>query len=160
MGLMGSGKTSVGELLAQRLHRPLRDSDQDLLAERGLTASQVLERYGDRELHDWEAAHLMKALAQRPPPVVCAAASVIDRADCRRALIAPFVVWLAAPPEVLAGRFGSSAHRPRFQRDLVAMLTEQEARRGPSFAAVADLVVDVSAIRPDQAVERILQAQG
>jgi len=42
----------------------------------------------------------------------------------------------------------------------VAMLTEQETRRGPSFAAVADLVVDVSAIRPDQAVERILQAQG
>ena len=159
-GLMGTGKSSVGRLLAARLHRPLRDSDQDLRAERGLTAAQVLERYGGHDLHDWEAAHLMAALAEQPPPVVCAAASVVDRPECRKALVEPFVVWLAAPPEVLAGRFSSSAHRPRFERDLVAMLTEQEARRGPHFAAVADLVIDVSEIGPDQVVERILQAAG
>jgi len=157
---MGTGKSSVGRLLAARLHRPLRDSDRDLLAERGLTAAQVLDRYGERELHDWEAAHLTAAVTEPPPPVVCAAASVVDRSECHQALVAPFVVWLVAPAEVLAARFSSSAHRPRFKPDLEAMLTEQEARRGPHFASVADLVIDASAIGPDQVVERILRAPG
>jgi shikimate kinase len=156
---MGTGKTSVGTLLAGRLQRPLRDSDQDLLASRRLTAAQVLERHGRQDLHDWEAAHLMTALTLQPPSVVCAAASVIDRHECREALMAPFVVWLVASPEVLAGRFPSSAHRPRFHEDLVAMLAEQEAQRAPHFAAVADLVTDVTAIDPEQVVERMLKAR-
>jgi shikimate kinase len=159
VGLMGSGKTTVGRLLAERLNRPLRDSDQDLQAARELTAAQVLERFGPDDLHQWEAAHLTSALRERPAPVVAAAASVIDRLECRQALVAPFVVWLGAPPEVLARRFTSGAHRPRFSEDLVALLAEQEARRGPHFAEVADLVIDVTAIGPEQVVDLVLRAQ-
>ena len=153
---MGAGKTSVATLLAERLSRPLRDSDRDLQAGRGLTAAELLDRYGADHLHDWEAAHLLSALGDRPPPVVSAAASVIDRPACREALRSAFVVWLHAPPEVLARRFRSAGHRPRFGEDLVAMLAEQEARRAPHFAEVADVVVDVSVISPEQVVQRVL----
>jgi shikimate kinase len=157
LGLMGAGKTSVGALLAEGLGRPMRDSDADLAARHGMTASEIADRHGREYLHDLEARHLLDALGERPTPVVCAAASVVGRPDCRQALGAAYVVWLDAPPDVLADRFESGPHRPRYHADVRVMLAEQDARRRPHFAAVADLVVDVSTRDPHQVVPIVLE---
>jgi len=154
LGLMGTGKTSVGALLAERLERPLRDSDADLFAAHGHSAAELNVLHGADYLHDLEARHLLDALDA--PSVICAAASVVERADCRSALDAAFVVWLDAPVDVLVARFHSAPHRPRFQADIAAMLTEQAARRRPLFAAVADLVIDVSLHSPASAASIVL----
>jgi shikimate kinase len=158
LGLMGTGKTSVGVLLAERLGRPLRDSDADLLAAHGHTAAELNVLHGADYLHELEARHLFDALAE--PSVICAAASVVERADCREALAGAFVVWLDAPVEVLVARFHSAPHRPRFRSDIAAMLTEQAARRRPLFAAVADLVIDVTQNTPATAASLVLASAG
>ncbi len=155
VGLMGTGKTSVGSLLAAKFDRVLRDSDPDLYAVHRLSASDLLARHGAEHLHHLESEHLIAALRERPPPVVCAAASVIDRDDCRAALAAALVIWLDAPVAVLVDRFDSATHRPRFADDLTAMLTEQDARRRPLFRAVADLVIDVSVTAAENAAQQI-----
>jgi shikimate kinase len=154
LGLMGTGKTSVGALLAERLERPLRDSDVDLLTAYGHTAAELNVLHGADYLHELEAQQLFDALAE--PSVICAAASVVERDDCREALGAAFVVWLDAPVEVLLARFNSAPHRPRFQADIGAMLADQAARRRPLFAAVADLVVDVTKQTPAEVASIVL----
>ncbi|HXG39912.1 MAG TPA: hypothetical protein VNJ28_03125, partial [Candidatus Limnocylindrales bacterium] len=62
-----------------------------------------------------------------------------------------------APPEVLAGRFASSAHRPLFGEPL-AVLSEQARRREPLFAALGGLAVDVDRAPPGAVVRSILRA--
>lgn len=152
IGLMGSGKTTVATAIAQALARPLRDSDPDLQATSGITAAALAEREGVDALHDWEAEHVVAAVHERPPVVAAAAASTIEVPRCRAAMKEALVLWLDAPPHVLAQRFESGAHRPRFGQEVVDLLKAQDARRRPLLASVADVVLDASAPRAE--VER------
>ncbi|GIH78574.1 shikimate kinase [Planobispora longispora] len=156
-GLMGSGKTSVARILAAELGRGLRDSDPDISARYGgATAAETVATAGTEELHRREAEHLAESLAGRPAPVIAAAASVVDDPGRRAALKEATVVWLDAPPAILAERMRSGAHRPHFEPDLEAMLVKQRARRGPLFAEVADLTFDVSDLSPEEVAARVL----
>ena len=58
MGLMGSGKTSVASALAERLGRPLRDSDVDLEVQWQRTGRTIAAEDGIAHLHELEAASL------------------------------------------------------------------------------------------------------
>lgn len=161
VGLMGAGKTSVATRLAALLGRPVRDSDQDLEQRYGMTAEQQYHQHGAGVLHAREAAALRDALAAQPPPVVAAAASVVDDPGCRAALAGGYVVWLDAPPGVLAARLRrirAEDHRPEYHPDLDTMLTGQYEQRADRFREVADLVVDVGDATPDEAAEAIRAA--
>ena len=169
VGLMGAGKTSVATRLARALGRPVRDNDEDLQRRYGGSAAEQYEQHGAGVLHAREAAALLDALAQLPPPVIAAAASVVEDPTCQQALTGAFVVWLDAPPEVLAGRLAGDPapdvadgaegdHRPQYHPDPYTVLAAQHRRRAEQFREVADLVVDVSDTTPDQAAETVLAA--
>ena len=162
VGLMGSGKTSVGTRLAKALRRPFRDSDEDLQRRYGQSAAEQQREHGTEVLHDREAAVLRAALAAPPPPpVIAAAASTVDDPDARAALAAAYVVWLDAPPSVLARRItpaGGPDHRPHYHRDPEVMLTRQYEQRAGHLRAVADLRVDVAENDPDQSAAVVLAA--
>jgi shikimate kinase len=159
VGLMGSGKTSVGTRLAKALRRPFRDSDEDLARRYGQSAAQQQRAHGTEVLHDRETAVLRAALdAPPPPPVIAAAASTVDDPDARAALSAAYVVWLDAPPSVLAHRIQSADHRPHYHPDPEVMLTRQYEQRADHLRAVADLRVDVAENDPDQSAAAVLAA--
>jgi shikimate kinase len=159
VGLMGSGKTSVGTRLAEALGWQFRDSDWGLERRYGQTAAQQAKRYGAGVLHEREAAVVREGLAVRPPAVIAAAASVVEDPPTRAALGSAYVVWLDAPPEVLAARIGPGGdHRPHYDPDPVVMLSRQREQREPWFREVADLVVDVSDSDPDEVTARIVAA--
>lgn len=142
LGLMGAGKTTVARTLAERWHRPLRDSDLDLQARFGRTAAELAARSGAEGLHALEAEHLFESLASTPTPVIAAAASVVERADCRTALQRAAVVWLDPPLEDLIARQSSpDRHRPVYHPDLRVMLTAMDAVRRPLFRQVADVTL-------------------
>ena len=161
VGLMGSGKTSVGRRLAAQLGWPYRDSDKDIEAVTGLTVRELRERDGVDAMHALEARQLLDALADAEPTVIGAAASTVEVPECRAALGAPdvAVVWLRAAPEVLAKRFAAKdRHRPEFGSSPEAFLTEQAERRHPLFASLDPIVIDVDRIRPKEAAARAMAA--
>jgi shikimate kinase len=143
LGLMGSGKSSVGRELAALLGWPLSDSDELIEREQGATVRELSERLGVDAMHGFEAEHLLGALSAPEQSVVCAAASVVDDDRCREALKRPdvFVVWLEVNAGRLAARFASGPHRPVFDPDAERMFRRQLAERGLLFAQVADLRV-------------------
>lgn len=158
LGLMGAGKSSVARLLAGELGRAVRDSDRDIEAAHGKTASQLQEADGTESLHALEARHLLDSLAARPPTVIAAAASTVEVPDCRVALRSGFVVWLDADPAVLAARFDAGPHRPRYGIDQLVVLRDQDRARRPLFEAVADLRLDSGANGPGQLASAALRA--
>ncbi len=160
-GLMGAGKSTTGRLLAERLGRAWRDSDVDIEAATHQTVRELRDREGVDAMHAHEAAQLLDALAASGPNVVSAAASVVDDAAARAAMMRPDVgvVWLRARPEVLADRFDSAdEHRPAYGASPEAFLAEQAARREPLLPSIDAQIVDVDGLTPDEVVERTMEA--
>ncbi|GAA3676292.1 hypothetical protein GCM10022224_045600 [Nonomuraea antimicrobica] len=153
IGLMGSGKTTSGRLVAEALGLPFTDSDQYLRDRHGATSAPIAAREGKEALHRYEAEHVLESLAG-PPQVVAAAASTLEHPQVRAALRAAFVVWVDAPDEVLAERMRTSDHRPDY--DPATM----RARRERFFREVADLVCDVGTLSPEQVRDEVLRRMG
>ena len=157
VGLMGSGKTTIGARLAESLGWSFRDSDADITGDTGRTVRMLRDDIGVEAMHALEAAQLFAALAGPGPTVVAAAASVVEVPECRSALTAPgvMVVWLRGSPGVLAERFGSEAHRPAYGAEPAAFLADQAALRDPLYATVHPIAIDVDHLDPEAVVRRI-----
>ena len=142
IGPMGSGKTTVGRLLATRLNRPFVDNDTVLEQTTGHTAAEIERADGIDALHAREATVLRDALDAAPPAIVTAAASTVDDVGLReRMRTDAFVIWLTAEPTTLAQRTTGSVTRSRLDADPLTLAERQRAARDPLFAEIADLLV-------------------
>jgi shikimate kinase len=156
VGPMAVGKSTVARRLATRLGWPVRDSDDDLRAERGFSGRELAATAGVDALHRWESTHLRRSVAAATPSVVAAAASVVEDPLCREALAGQFVVWLRAPAATRAARMTSSGHRRSLGPDPVGTLATLDTERTELYEAVADLAVDAGDAGPDEIVATIL----
>jgi shikimate kinase len=152
VGMMGAGKTTVGAALAARLGWRYWDNDAELRRLAGGTAASVVALRGADALHLLEAEALASALAVEEPIVVAAPGSV---ALTPGRLAGETVVWLRARPETLAARVAGGDDRPFVGSGLAVVRALDEERRA-GFAELADLVVDVDDLAPEQVVAAIL----
>ena len=153
VGMMGAGKTSVGRRLAKCRGWGFFDSDRQIEAMTGKSVAEIWRTQGEHEFRRLEAEVLADALASTTPRVVAAAGgTVLD--DHNRRLMKEHhpVVWLRARPATLVGRVGSGTHRPLLDEDPGGVLQRLEAVRRPYYEEVADVVVDVDDLTPEQVV--------
>jgi shikimate kinase len=159
IGMMGSGKSSVGRALSLRTGWPFVDNDSLVESVTGMTARQLLEERGADAMREAEAAALVAGAQLDPPAIVAVAAGTILDAG-QRAVIAGagFVAWLRAPATVLAERAVGAAHRPWLHDDPLGWFERAAAERDPLYASVADVEVDTAVMPPAEAAEAIRRA--
>ncbi len=139
MGLMGSGKSTLGTALAARLGWRYSDSDQELEQRTGLTGAQFADVHGVDALHVIESALVLMALGSNEPTVITAAGSTIENDVVRRMIGARAVAaYLDVPVTELEQRHRRGTHRRSLKP---GELTAQFDRRRPLFVEVADFVV-------------------
>ena len=162
VGMMGTGKTTVGEALARRLSWPFFDSDRQVEEQTGRTVAEIWRTAGEPAFRAVESAVLSDALALPDPAVVAAAGGVVLDPDNRRRLRRQrLVVWLRAQPATLARRVAAASghsHRPLLASDPVGVLARLAAERAPLYEEVAGMVVDVDGLEPAQVVDRIARS--
>jgi shikimate kinase len=158
--MMGSGKTTLGRELAERLGRPFVDSDAQVEARTGRTVRQIFEADGEAAYRVLETDALRAALDDPRPTVVAAAGGVVLSARNRELLRASGadVVWLRARPAVLAERVvvSGQGHRPLLGDDPLGNLTRLEAEREPYYAEVATRTLDVEGRTVHDLAEAVL----
>jgi shikimate kinase len=156
MGMMGSGKTSVGRALAERTGWRYVDNDELVRTVTGRDPQHIDATEGEAALHEAEADALRHALAMPAPIIVGAAAwIVLDPASAARLRTQPAVVYLRARPETLRARIGAGSGRRDDATDL-AWLRARSRERDATYRELATLTIDTDELKIEVIATQIL----
>jgi shikimate kinase len=159
VGMMGSGKSSIGRRLAARLAVPFVDADAEIEARAGgMTIPEIFDKHGEPYFRAGEARVIARLLDQGPQ-VLATGGGAFMNGDTRAAIRTKAVsVWLKAELDVLLRRIKRRSDRPLLKTDDPAVtLTALIAERYPVYAE-ADLTVMSREVPHDTIVDEIVTA--
>jgi shikimate kinase len=156
VGLSGTGKSTVGPLLARRRGLVAVDVDRSIAQAAGTTVAALFDELGEEGFRDLEARVLGDALDGAPAVIATGGGAVLRPENRTRLARQARTVWLRADLEVLVERLGRSRERrPLLADDAATALRRIAAEREPLYREVADLVVDVGTEGPAEIAERV-----
>lgn len=158
---MGSGKTTVGRRLAERLGRAWVDTDDVVERRAGRSIASIFAEDGEPVFRAREAAAVRSVLAGEPL-VVSLGGGAVTTAAVREVLAGHVVVWLRARPTTLLDRLDAAeiAARPLLADDPLGALERLADQREPYHREVADLTVDVDDRNPDDVIDALVELVG
>lgn len=142
IGLPGSGKTSVGRLVAARLGCSFRDADQVLSEQAGMKIPEIFATRGEDGFRELEVKTIAELLAS-DTAVLALGGGALTREETRSALAGKEVVFLDVSLSQAAARVGKDANRPLLA-DVDSprgKLAQLEAERRDSYLEAATLIV-------------------
>lgn len=140
VGPPGSGKTTVGTLVAERLGVAFRDTDADVEQQAGRTVSDIFVDQGEPEFRRLEAAAVALALAEHTGVLALGGGSVVAD-DVRAALAGQPVVYLEVGVADALKRLGMTRDRPLLLGNVRGQWLQLMQRRRPLYTAVATWTV-------------------
>jgi shikimate kinase len=157
-GFMGSGKSTIGRLLADRLGWHFVDLDEEIEAAAGMRIFEIFETRGEAEFRRLERETMrtrVRGIERGRPTVMALGGGAIVQPE-NFAMIEDngITIWLDCPLETVRRRVGDSSHRP-LARDPEAFTRLYEERR--ACYARADYRVSIESDEPAVTVETLLQ---
>ena len=156
VGLMGAGKTQLGQQLAEKLDWPFADSDHEIERVGGLPISEIFDRFGEEKFRDLERRVIGDLLSGGPMILATGGGAFVQEATRDLIHARAISVWLRANLETLVQRTQHSKHRPLLQTDdPAAVLSALMEKRYPLYAH-ATLTVDTDNFTRWQTLDVVL----
>lgn len=155
VGPPGSGKSTVGKLLAQRLVADFRDTDVDVEQRAGKAISDIFVEDGEEFFRELEREAVRAALAEHRG-VLALGGGAIQDPDTRADLSAAQVVFLDVGLADAAKRVGMTHDRPLLVGNPRTMLRKQLEARRPLYTEVATVTVETDGREPDDVADEAL----
>jgi shikimate kinase len=165
VGYRGTGKSTVGRILAERLEWQFADADQEVEARAGRPIARIFAEDGEAAFRDLEE-QVLADLTALPNTVIATGGGAILRSTTRDRLRAfGFVAWLTADAGTLASRLARDARRLEIRPALTSAGTLDEiadvlAARLRHYREVADLEVGTAGRSCREVAEAVIRALG
>lgn len=154
VGAPGSGKSTVGSLLAAELGREFLDVDTVIEQRAGRPISEIFVDDGEPVFRAMEEETTLELLAR--PAVISLGGGAVLSATIRRAVADHQVVWLRVSAGAAADRVGLSTARPLLLGNVRGRLIQLLNQRTPLYQEVSTLVVGTDERTPDEVVAVIV----
>jgi shikimate kinase len=142
VGMMGSGKTTVGRMLAKRLGKVFVDSDEEIIKRTGVTVPHIFDVEGEAGFRQRETAAIRELTGHDNLVLATGGGAVLDEKNREMLQQNGVVVYLKASVHDLWQRTRHDRNRPLLQTDnRHARLTELFLQRDPLYRQVSDIVV-------------------
>ncbi len=157
VGLMGSGKTTVGRRLARKLHLAFVDSDHEIEVAAGLSVAEIFEMYGEEEFRSGERRVIERLLKGKVKILATGGGAYMD--ESTRALIKEkaITVWIKVDVPLLVERTKLRDTRPLLQSgDRLEILTRLADERYPIYSQ-ADVTIESKVGSHEEVVNDIIE---
>lgn len=155
IGFMGTGKSTVGRLLAPKLGYSFTDTDHRIEQEQGRSIPIIFERYGEAHFRKLEKEALENALEEGNKVIATGGGAVLAEANRKAMLDGGYVVALKADKATIMARVSRDEDRPLLRGDLEERVTTLLESRKTAYD-FAHLIVDTSGLSPYEVVEYIV----
>ncbi len=161
IGYRGAGKTRVARLVAERLGWSWVDADVEIERAAGKSIAQIFADDGEPAFRDLEEQIVARLCQQEQTVVALGGGAVLRQSSRARVMAAGPVVWLTAPPTVLAQRLGADRTTAARRPGLTPAGTLEEiqqvlAERTPIYRECATLEVDTQEKTPAEVAAELV----
>jgi shikimate kinase len=155
IGMMGSGKSTVGKILAIKMRIPFVDLDFEIEKKVGKTVSQIFINDGEKTFRELES-DLLKLYSESV--VACGGGIILKKENCSFIHENGKVVFLTTSISELSKRLDESKKRPLIaNKNAVKTLTKILAEREQTYLNTADFIVKTDNKTPNQITTEILK---
>lgn len=154
IGSMGAGKTTVGELLAERWGVAFRDTDADVVATEGRSIADIFVEDGEAHFRALERAAVRTALEEHAGVLALGGGAVLDP-DTRALLTDHTVVFLQVGLADAVKRVGLGTSRPLLLGGVRSRIKTLLDERTPLYTELASLVVPTDGRAPAEVAATI-----
>lgn len=157
IGFMGTGKTTVGELVAHHLSRPLVDTDHYLEKQRRTTIATIFSTEGEEQFRQQEHDTLAELVHRAKPHIITTGGGIVLRSDNVELMEQyGWVIALTATRDALIARMQQDTSRPLLSGGVAQRIDRLLAERRHAYD-FAHIKVDTSERTPQQVAEVILK---
>jgi len=156
IGSMGSGKTTIGKMLANKLHLPFIDIDKKIEQKEKMVISDIFKENGENYFRKIESDILKKYSALNEFVISTGGGAVLSQ-DNKKILNNGYKIYLKISIDAQYNRVKHRKHRPLLiEGDLKTILKDLDEVRGVIYSDLADLVVDVSYLDKEDVLSSIM----
>ena len=158
IGLMGAGKTAIGNALAEKLAFPFIDTDSVIAQKTGLSISQIFTLHGEETFRQFEQQYILPLLESSPVRILSLGGGAVNNDAIRSALLEKtFVIWLNPSLKTLVNRLERSpTPRPLLVNQNPRHVLSRLLRERTPFYSQAHMTINTDALSIQETVGRIL----
>jgi shikimate kinase len=159
IGYRGTGKSTVGALLAERLGMRYVGMDSEIIKKAKMSIPEIVATYGWNKFRDMET-ELTKELTRQDGLIIDAGGGVIERQENVKELqVNTRIFWLHASVNTITSRIQGDSSRPALTsgKTFVEEVADVLAKREPVYRAAADHEIDTENASPGQVADRIIK---
>ncbi len=158
IGYRGTGKSSVGKVLAARLDRTLLSTDEEIVKLAGQAIPSIVEQHGWEYFRDLESRVCQELAGQNGLIIDTGGGAILRSQNIEVFKQTGRLFWLTASVETIAKRIGSDTQRPSLTgtKSFIDEIQDVLQDRLPKYQAAADYVIETEGRSLSQVADEIL----